>query len=246
MRHAGGVRIDHAMGLTRLWLVPDGASPADGAYLIYPLDDLLRLTKLESHRHRAIVIGEDLGTVPEGFREKLDAAGIAGMRVLWFERDEDGFVPPGAWPRRAVAMTSTHDLPTVAGWWRGIDIDARTRLGLFGPETDAQTLRHQREIDRELLWGAFRAAGATPVAADVPDDPAPAIDAAVRFIADTPSQLVLVPLEDALALEEQPNLPGALDQYPNWRRRYAPAAVEIFDDPAVSARARWLSRRSAS
>ena len=85
-----------------------------------------------------------------------------------------------------------------------------------------------------------------PDAADVPDDPAPAVDAAVRFIADTPSQLVLVPLEDALALEEQPNLPGALDQYPNWRRRYAPAAVEIFDDPAVRARARWLSRRSAS
>ena len=246
MHHAGGVRIDHVMGLTRLWLVPDGASPADGAYLIYPFDDLVRLIKLESHRHRAIVIGEDLGTVPEGFREKLDAAAIAGMRVLWFERDEDGFVPPGAWPRRAVAMTSTHDLPTVAGWWRGVDIDARTRLGLFGPQTDAQTLRHQREIDRELLWGAFRAAGATPVAADVPDDPAPAVDAAVRFIADTPSQLVLVPLEDALGLEEQPNLPGALDQYPNWRRRYAPAADEIFDDPAVRARARWLSRRSAS
>jgi 4-alpha-glucanotransferase len=246
MRHAGGVRIDHAMGLTRLWLVPDGASPADGAYLIYPLDDLLRLTKLESHRHRAIVIGEDLGTVPEGFREKLDAAGIAGMRVLWFERDECGFVPPGAWPRRAVAMTSTHDLPTVAGWWRGIDIDARTRLGLFGPETDVQTLRHQREIDRELLWGAFRAAGTTPDTADGPDDPAAAVDAAVRFIADTPSQLALVPLEDVLGLEEQPNLPGALDQYPNWRQRYAPDADEIFDDPAVRARARWLSRRSAS
>ena len=90
MHHAGGVRIDHVMGLTRLWLMPDGASPADGAYLVYPFDDLLRLIKLESHRHRAIVIGEDLGTVPEGFREKLDAAGIAGMRVLWFERDGDG------------------------------------------------------------------------------------------------------------------------------------------------------------
>jgi 4-alpha-glucanotransferase len=246
MHNAGGVRIDHVMGLTRLWLMPDGASPADGAYLVYPFDDLLRLIKLESHRHRAIVIGEDLGTVPEGFREKLDAAGIAGMRVLWFERDGDGFVPPGAWPRRAVAMTSTHDLPTVAGWWRGVDIDARTRLGLFGPETDAQTLRHQREIDRELLWGAFRAAGTAPDAADVPNDPAPAVDAAVRFIAETPSQLVLVPLEDALGLEEQPNLPGTLDQYPNWRRRYALAADEIFDDPVVRARARWLSRRSAS
>jgi 4-alpha-glucanotransferase len=246
MHHAGGVRIDHAMGLTRLWLVPHGASPADGAYLTYPLDDLLRLIKIESHRHRAIVIGEDLGTVPEGFREKLDAAGIAGMRVLWFERDEDGFVPPAAWPARAVAMTSTHDLPTVAGWWRGIDIDAQARLGLLGSQADAKALHHQREIDREMLWGAFRAAGAAPDAATVPDDPQAAVDAAVRFIADAPSQLVLLPLEDALGGDQQPNLPGTIDEYPNWRRRYWPAADEIFDDPAVRARARWLSLRSAS
>jgi 4-alpha-glucanotransferase len=245
MRHAGGVRIDHAMGLTRLWLVPDDAAAADGAYLNYPLDDLLRLIKLESHRHRAIVIGEDLGTVPEGFREKLDAAGIAGMRVLWFERDEDGFVPPAAWPARAVAMTSTHDLPTVAGWWRGVDIDAQARLGLLEPQTDAQALRHRRDTDRALLWGAFRAGGAAPDATDVPDDPEPAVDAAVRFIADTRSQLVLLPLEDALGCEQQPNLPGTIDQYPNWRRRYAPAADEVFDDPAVRARARWLSRRAS-
>jgi 4-alpha-glucanotransferase len=101
LRNAGGIRIDHAMGLQRLWLVPDGASPADGAYLRYPLTDLLRLLALESHRHRAVVVGEDLGTVPEGFRPALDAHGIYGMRVLWFEREEQEFRPPGKWDRPA-------------------------------------------------------------------------------------------------------------------------------------------------
>jgi len=234
-------------GLTRLWLVPDGASPADGAYLIYPLDDLLRLTKLESHRHRAIVIGEDLGTVPEGFREKLDAAGIAGMRVLWFERDEDGFVPPGAWPRRAVAMTSTHDLPTVAGWWRGVDIDARdgarpVRAG----DRRADATASARDRSRAVV-GRFSG----------PPAPRP-LRRTCRMIRRRPSMPPSVSLpirrrslcwcrwKMPLGLDEQPNLPGALDHYPSWRQRYAPAADEIFDDPAVRARARWLSRRSAS
>ena len=98
MRHAGGVRIDHAMGLMRLWVVPRGAEASEGAYLAYPLDDLLRLTALESHRNRAVVIGEDLGTVPTGFRERLSAVGIYGMNVLWFERKQAGFTAPQSWP----------------------------------------------------------------------------------------------------------------------------------------------------
>jgi 4-alpha-glucanotransferase len=243
MRHAGGVRIDHAMGLARLWLIPDGATPTQGAYLAYPLTELLRLIKLESRCHKAIVIGEDLGTVPEGFRVRLDAAGIAGIRVLWFERDEEKFFAPASWPSTAVAMTTTHDLPTVAGWWRGIDIDMRQRLDLLGPGGDAKAQRRQREIDRQQLWDAFRAADAAPDAAPIPDDPGPAVDAAVNFIAATPSPLVLLPLEDALGLAEQPNLPGTVDEHPNWRRRYRPAAGEIFDDPATASRARSLRRR---
>ena len=115
MRHAGGVRIDHAMGFMRLWVTPRGARPSEGAYLAYPLDDLLRLTALESHRHRAVVIGEDLGTVPEGFRDRLSQSGIYGMSILWFERNASRFKPPRRWPAETVAMTSTHDLPTVAG-----------------------------------------------------------------------------------------------------------------------------------
>jgi 4-alpha-glucanotransferase len=235
MRHAGGVRIDHVMGLTRLWLIPEGAAPTEGAYLTYPLDDLLRLIAIESQRHKAIVIGEDLGTVPDGFRQKLDGAGISGLRVLWFEHDGTGFRLPAAWSEDSVAMTSTHDLATVAGWWTGRDLETRARIGW---EADTVT----RAKDRQDLWHAFREAGVAP-ADDAPADPAPVVDAAVDFVARTPSRLALVPLEDLLGLEEQPNLPGTIDQHPNWRRRYGPPADRMFDDPDVAARARALTRR---
>ncbi len=130
LAHAGGMRIDHAMGLNRLWVIPEGASGAEGAYLTFPETDLLRLIKLESHRHKAIILAEDLGTVPDGFQDRLRDAGVDGMRVLWFERDQAGtFVPPSHWTPRAAAMTSTHDLPTLAGWWAGRDIEWRERLG---------------------------------------------------------------------------------------------------------------------
>jgi 4-alpha-glucanotransferase len=241
MRHAGGVRIDHAMGLSRLWLVPDGATADQGAYLTYPLEDLLRLIRLESFRRRAIVIGEDLGTVPTGFRDRLEAAGISGTRVLWFERDETGFRPPDAWPPSAVAMTTTHDLPTVAGWWRGNDIAARARLDRR-LDADRSSEKRQRDADRKLLWQAFCAAGAA-VDTREPDDPARAVDAAIKFVARTPSRLALLPLEDALGVEDQPNLPGTVDEYPNWRHRYPVPAPEIFARPDVRARARWLTRR---
>jgi 4-alpha-glucanotransferase len=244
MRNAGGIRVDHAMALTRLWVIPEGAAPADGAYLNYPRDDLLRLVKLESWRHRAVVIGEDLGTVPEGFREVLGRSGISGMRVLWFERDAERFVPPSRWSSQAVAMTTTHDLPTVAGWWRGTDIDLGERLDQLLPQGGAQILRQQREIDRDELWTALRTAGVARDGAPAVEDPAPVVDAAVRFVAAAPSPMVLLPLEDALGMTDQPNLPGTIDEHPNWRRRYRPPAHQIFDDPAVAARAEWLRGRS--
>jgi 4-alpha-glucanotransferase len=242
MRHSGGVRIDHAMGLRRLWIVPEGASPREGAYLIYPFDDLLRLFRLESFRHRAIVIGEDLGTVPKGFRERLAVAGVAGMDVLWFARESDEFLSPEGWRSDALAMTSTHDLPTVAGWWRGHDIALREGLGLLLSHT-AKDERDARAKDRKLLWQAFRAANATSAAAPPPDNTRPVVDAAVAFVAQTPAPLVLLPLEDALGLEEQPNLPGTVGEHPNWRRRYPKEADKIFEDPVVVARAKTLAKR---
>ena len=232
LRHAGGVRIDHAMGLRRLWVIPDGADPAEGAYLRYPFTDLLRLVRLESWRHRAVILAEDLGTVPDGFSAQLAQAGVLGMRVLWFERDEDGpFRRPAAWARDAAAMTSTHDLPTVAGWWLGRDIDWRARIGLVPDRAAAEA---ERAADRAALWQAFRDSGAAPEGTG--PTPEAAATAACAHVARAASTLALLPLEDILAQEEQPNLPGTLDEHPNWRRRYPAPAADLLDTPAVAAR----------
>jgi 4-alpha-glucanotransferase len=224
---SGGVRIDHIMGLMRLWLIPRGQPAGEGAYLAYPLEDLLALLALESHRHNAVVIGEDLGTVPPGFRTRLRRAGIAGMDVLWFERTRLHFRKPSRWRADAVAMTTTHDLPTVAGWWSGEDIRTRRALGLGTPGEE-----QARQQDRARLWRAFAKAGldgSMPAA----DQPAAAVDAALGYVAQSPSPLMLAPLEDVLGLAEQPNLPGTIDEHPNWRRRLDPPARELFDAPAV-------------
>ncbi len=233
MRHAGGVRIDHAMGLRRLWLTPSGATAAQGAYVQYPFEDLIRLIALESHRRHAVVVGEDLGTVPEGFRETAEAAGLMGMRVLWFERKDDRFVPPGRWSAQAAALSTTHDLPTVAGWWLGRDLDWALRLGMG--EADARR-RAERVAEREALWSTAVAAGAVDGPAPPPETPNPAVDAALALVAATPCPLAIFPTEDILADPEQPNLPGTIDTHPNWRRRMPARAEAVFQDPAVQAR----------
>ncbi|MBN9086523.1 MAG: 4-alpha-glucanotransferase [Reyranella sp.] len=238
MRHAGGVRIDHAMGLTRLWLVPSGGSPRDGAYLSYPVDDLMRLLALESHRHRAIVIGEDLGTVPSDFRARCRAAGVAGMDVLWFQRHGERFLRPDEWRDDAVAMTTTHDLPTVAGWWRGADLELRRGLGTVTEHEIAQ-----RPQERHLLWQAFAEAGVAPGPMPESWDSDPVVDAAVGFVARAPGPLTIVPLEDIMGIAEQPNLPGTIDEHPNWRRRFALPADQLLQQPAAARRARRLNER---
>jgi 4-alpha-glucanotransferase len=237
LRHVGGLRVDHVLGLRRMWLVPQGADPNQGAYLQYPLHDMLRLIALESHRHRAIIVGEDLGTVPDGFREELYAHGIMGMRVLWFERDHGLFVEPARWPVGAMATPTTHDLPTVAGWWQGRDIDWRARLNLFAPGGSEAKDRAERDEERRRLWAAFRYARATGLTEAPPSDqPDAVVDAALRFVAKTPSPLAIVPLEDIAGLVEQPNLPGTTDQHPNWRRRLPADAETVLSEARASAR----------
>jgi 4-alpha-glucanotransferase len=238
LRNAGGARIDHVMGLSRLWLVPQGASPVEGAYLSYPLDDMLRLIALESHRHNAIVIGEDLGTVQPEFRRRLAKVGIAGMDVLWFQRKGAAFLAPSAWRRDSVAMTSTHDLPTISGWWSGADIATRARLGLAD-----KSETKQRAKDRATLWKAFAKAGIVDRKAPVSNDSAAAVDAAIAFTAKSPAALALIPIEDVLGLTEQPNVPGTVDEHPNWRRRLAQPSEHIFASPQVRARLKSLRDR---
>ena len=242
LRHAGGLRIDHAMGLLRLWVIPRGADATEGAYLSYPIKELLRLTALEAYRHSAVIVGEDLGTVPLGFREDMAGVGMYGMRVLWFERMGRRFKQPGRWDIEAAAMTSTHDLPTVAGWWRGIDIERRAQAGWV---KSIETEREGRTADRRSLWKSFRRAGAADIAEPSREQTAPAVDAAVKFISQAASDISLLPLEDALALEEQPNVPGTIDEFPNWRRRYPGNASDLVSARKVELRLRSLARRGA-
>jgi 4-alpha-glucanotransferase len=243
MAYAGGIRIDHAMGLMRLWVIPEGASPTDGVYLRYPLDDMLRLLSLESHRARAIVIGEDLGTVPHGFSQTLADRGILGMQVLWFEHDPDGQLrAPSRWRREAVAMTTTHDLPTVAGWWNGRDIEWRAKAGIRTHTGDSTADRQERKNLKEKLWSALRAADC--VSSHQPDGVKSVIDGAICYVGKTPCRLAIVAAEDICGVEEQPNLPGTIDEHPNWRRRLPSGS--FFSKPHVSERlARFVaSRRS--
>ncbi|HET6588411.1 MAG TPA: 4-alpha-glucanotransferase [Oleiagrimonas sp.] len=256
LRNVGGIRIDHAMGLARLWVVPEGREATHGAYLHMPADDLLNLLALESWRHRAVVIGEDLGTIPPALRKRLRGSGLLGMSVLWFECDDQGFVPPMHWPDDAVAMSSTHDLPTLAGWWRGRDLQWQACLHESDPVDMARKRRHRRH-ERKALWQSLHAcrqtaaapATALPAPTMKPAPPArqsaPFVDAVCAALADAPGPLLLIPMEDLLAETEQVNLPGITRQHPNWRRRNSDTIDVLFSRPDVCHRIDLLTRRKA-
>ncbi len=215
-RNAGALRIDHAFSLARLYWIPRGGDPRAGTYVAYPLDDLRGIVALASVRERCVVIGEDLGTVPEGFRERMEETGILSYRILFFERRDDGtFVPPEAYPRAALAASGTHDLATFPAWLRGEDIELRARLGLLETPVDAE--RGARERDRTALVDTLVAHG--DLAARDRDDEIAIVIAANRYLAATPCAIVMAQLDDILGEREPVNVPGTSDQYPNWRRK---------------------------
>lgn len=239
LRHSGGIRIDHAMGLKRLWVVPHGLPSTQGAYLLYPERDLMRLLALESWRARAIVVGEDLGTVPAGFREDMARRGFLGTRVLWFERNSrGGFKRPSTWDRQAAAMTSTHDLPTLAGWWSEQDIDWAWALGRTSAFASPAAERAARAKDRRRLWRAIGKAERQPA----PGLPKRAVTAAIEHVAGSACELALIPAEDLIGVAEQPNLPGTTEEHPNWRRRLPGVVEEMLDAPEVAERISRLNR----
>jgi len=234
-RYAGGLRIDHVMGLARQFWVPEGASGAEGAYVAFPFDDLLAVLALESERAKCLVIGEDLGSVPEGFRDRLWEAGALSYRVLPFERDAAGFPSPSVWPRPAMACVATHDLPPLAGWWDGVDIAERLDLGLMSP-VEAEAARAVRADDRRALLDALIREALAPPSAD-PDGPlTPALAAAIHgFIATSAAVLAVAQVEDLGGERIAVNLPGTDRERPNWRRRIAAPLETLFETPLAEA-----------
>ncbi len=222
MRHAGMLRIDHAMGLQRLFLIPEGARPADGAYLAYPLDDLIGHIALESQRAKCMVVGEDLGTVPEGFRARLTRANILGMRVLWFQRKGADFLPPAAYPPTSVACVATHDLPTLAGWWQGADIAEKLSLGLLTLSAAGAAIAARLEEKRGLV-AALVSAG---LIASAPSEDAPLDDATAAavhaLIGVSGSLLASAQFDDLVGEAVATNLPGTDRERPNWRVKLSP------------------------
>jgi glycogen debranching enzyme GlgX/4-alpha-glucanotransferase len=227
MRHAGMLRIDHAMGLQRLFLIPDGAHPAEGAYLSYPLDDLIGHIALESERAQCMVVGEDLGTVAEGFRDRLTRANITGMRVLWFERKGVEFVAPASYPPTSVACVATHDLSTLAGWWQGADIAERLALGLFTLTEAGEAIAERREEKRALLRALARAGLTVSQREDgpIPDATAAAVHA---LIGGSASIFAHAQFDDLVGETVATNLPGTDRERPNWRLKSGPDVATAF------------------
>jgi (1->4)-alpha-D-glucan 1-alpha-D-glucosylmutase len=237
MRNAGALRIDHVIGLQRLYWIPEGMDASEGGYVAYPLEEMLGILALESQRNRCLVVGEDLGTVPPGLREALEGRGILCSRVLYFEREESGgFAPPASYEPLAVASIGTHDLPPLEAFWEGTDLETRRTLGLYANEAQYQEAVIRRATDRSHLLLALQREGLLP--GDTGADPValaelpPALVRAVHlYLARSPSQLMLVQLEDAFGQSEQVNLPGSRDAYPNWQRRL-PLDLEEWGDQA--------------
>ena len=232
MRHAGGLRIDHVMGLQQLYWIPEGCHPAAGAYVRYPLEDLVGILALESQRHRCLVVGEDLGTVPEGFREIMSDAGILSYRVMFFERAGTAFLPPRDYPVSSVAVAGSHDLPTLRAWMEGSDIALRDRLALFVAEGAAAHADWERGQDRAALLDALRVEGLLD---NIDPSDLPALTVAVhRFLARTPAAMALVQLDDITMEPDPVNVPSTSDQHPNWRRRLSLTLEQLAQNPLLA------------
>ncbi len=224
MRFAGALRMDHVMGLYRLFWVVRGLPATEGTYVSYPFEDLLGILALESQRNRCMVVGEDLGTVPDEVRHALHPAGVLSTRVLYFERWGDGSMkPPRDYPVQAAAAVTTHDLPTLTGFWQGLDIELRERLQLFPSDEVRNRQVAARNADRPHLLQALEGEGLLPPGGKTQPEAFPEMtpelaQAVYAYLARSPSKLLLLQMEDGFGIAEQPNLPGTTETiYPCWR-----------------------------
>ncbi len=224
LRHAGGLRVDHVMGLFRqFWITSLDGGPGAGTYVRYPASELLDILAIESQRAGAFVVGEDLGTVEDSVRTELARRNVLSYRLLWFEPES-----PEHYPAQALAAVTTHDLPTVGGLWSGADLEAQRSIGLSPSEEGEAELRR-------------RLAAAAGVGDEEDASVAEVVEGAYRALARAPSAIVVATLDDALGVEERPNMPGTVDQWPNWSLALPAPLEEIESDPRVAAVARSLA-----
>jgi 4-alpha-glucanotransferase len=246
MRGCGALRIDHVMGLRRLWWVPPGAPSSMGAYVYYPVDDLLAILALESHRQRCMVIGEDLGTVPPEMRALLHENGIYSYKVFFFERAEDGgYFSPTHYPHQAMAALTTHDMPTLRGFWHCDDLALGRDLGLYPDEDVLQDLYRERHSAKQAILDSLSGHGVLP--AGIGHDVSwvgmntALAHALQEHMCNGNSALFSTQLEDWLEMDKPVNVPGTSHEYPNWRRKLSKNLEEFLHDPALAVLAERLS-----
>ena len=249
MLYSGAIRIDHIMALFRLFWVPDGKDPLEGAYVYYPSEDLMGILALESVRNRCVIIGEDLGTVPPEVPAAMKEYGIFSYRIFFFQQDEKGaYLPPNGYPSHTMVVASTHDLPTLAGYWQGRDLTIRKEYGAYPSEQVWQDQVLWRSRDRAAILVALEKEALLPEGVSS-EDPATApemteelINSIHKFLARTPSQILIAQVEDIIGWPEQVNLPGTGDARPNWRHRL-PVTLEEMRESARVKRLAFSLRR---
>ena len=251
MKHCGALRIDHVLGLLRLWWIPKGENATKGAYIYYPVEDMLAILALESHRHQCSVIGEDLGTVPDEIVEILRDAGVHSYKVFFFETSEDdgGFISPAHYAEQSMSALCTHDMPTLRGFWHCDDLKMGKELGLYPDEEQLQKLFAGRlECKQGILdsvaWHGYLPEGVGRDAQYVPMDSYLA-EALQLHVAAGSSTLLSVQLEDWLEMDQPVNIPGTVDEYPNWRRKLSMNLDQLFAQEGVNRIAHKLTETRA-
>ncbi|ENM5762534.1 4-alpha-glucanotransferase [Vibrio mimicus] len=234
MKHCGALRIDHVLGLLRLWWIPKGENATKGAYIYYPVKDMLAILALESHRHQCSVIGEDLGTVPDEIVELLRDAGVHSYKVFFFEtsKEDGGYVSPAHYAEQSMAALCTHDMPTLRGFWHCDDLKMGREIGLYPNEEQLQglfddRLKSKQGILDSVAWHGYLPAGVGRDATQVPMD-SYLSEALQLHVAAGSSALLSVQLEDWLEMDKPVNIPGTVNEYPNWRRKLSMNLDEIF------------------
>lgn len=248
-RGGGALRIDHVMRFFRLYWIPEGATPSQGTYVRDRHEDLLGILALESVRNRLLVVGEDLGTVEPEVRQTLARFGILGYRVFYFEKSAHGdLLRPEEYPRHALVSSTTHDLPTLAGFWIGRDIEARRQAGILASEEAYHSAWRRRRMEKQKILDLVRALQLVPAhvpsqADEIPELSEELHQAILGLLAMTPCLLLAINQEDLTRDPEQQNLPGTTAQYPNWRHKMRYSLEELESSPEVGVFIAALRRR---